>query len=157
MVALVDLSAPVLHPDSVIRLIKEHAAERPPSNILFRVSRETSELYRQGWPKDLVFVSPEEAARLNAFLGQSWQPQDYAMGSRHQCQKCGRLLTFYDVFESGRKRHGDRRMKEILGANEYHLQVAGQEQSAEIQCTKCGETLSTLGHLQYLCNPYCYV
>jgi hypothetical protein len=132
----VDLSTSVLNSGAVVRFVKEHLADRPSQDLLFKVSPETYELYRKELPP-CVKVSQLEANELNAFLDRSWSIDDYVMRERSECFKCGRVLTFYDMFHSGRKRHGDGMVMQSLAGNEYILHVRKSEQ-AEVACTSCG-------------------
>jgi hypothetical protein len=155
----VDLSVPGLAPDAVVALIKAHAEHRPPENILFKVSQSAFEQYRREHRVDLVSVTQAQADEINEFLGRSLPVDEYAMGARIPCENCGYVLTFYDVFRSGRGRHGDEFLRRMLAGGEYHLQVAGVGQAIEVECSNC----RTVNHLRadddrhtYHSDNYCY-
>jgi hypothetical protein len=152
----VDLSAPELHPAAVLRFIREHTDERPPMNVLFKVSEETFREYRPDGFEYAILVSEEEAAEMNEFLQQSWLPEDYRMDTRIECPRCGRLLNFYDVYQTGRKRHGDTFIKETLAGGNYHVQVADANEVIEIDCTACGTRTTLRGQHTYHAQTYCY-
>jgi len=138
VVVHVDLSSPELDSTAVLQLIKEHGHKRPAANILFKVSQRTFNLYQQSVPEKVVTVSEAEAEEMNKFLDRSWQVSDYVVGERVPCSNCGRVLNFYDVFQSGRKQHGDDYLRQILGGEEYHLHVAKKDQTLDVECTACG-------------------
>jgi hypothetical protein len=138
----VDLSVAELQPTSVLSLMEAHVRNRPPEDILFKVSKRTLDLYRRRRPKGAVTVSPDEVDKLNEFLGKSHRAQDYALWKKHKCSKCKRVLTFYDVFESGRKRHGDEYVRQVLGGDEYHLHIQKRGQALQVDCKACGLTNS---------------
>lgn len=155
----VDLTAPGLDTDAVLRFITAHTQNRPASNILFKVSESAFERYRREHRVDLVSVTPEQAAEINQFLGYSLSVDEYAMGAKIPCENCGYILTFYDVFRSGRERHGDDFLRRILAGDAYHLQVAGVGQGIDIDCSRCG----TVNRLRadddrhtYHSSNYCY-
>lgn len=131
----VDLTASVLNPESIVSFVNAHLAERPSQDILFKVSRETFELYRKGLPPGLP-VSQQEADELNAFLDRSWSVDEYIMRERSECSGCGRVLTFYDFFQSGRKRHGDAMVMRWLAGSECVLHIR-KDARAEVACTAC--------------------
>jgi hypothetical protein len=133
----VDLSPSRLIPSAVLRFVKEHAASRPPENMLFRVNREVFELYTKDLPKTIT-VSQEEADKIGEFLGTTVSADNFTLTGRENCSYCGRTLTFYDFFETGRKRHGDAFMRRFLGGGEYHIQVAGENGQIEVDCANCG-------------------
>ena len=156
MVTRVDLSAPTLRPSAVLDLVKHHTAHRPQENILFRVSPETFALYRQGWPDDYVRASQEETDEMNSFLGLDWTPEDYGMGRHVHCKNCDRLITFYDMLQSGRKLHGDEHMKRVLATGAFHLQVAKEGQVLEVVCVRCGILNVSGDYTHYHSGSYCY-
>jgi hypothetical protein len=139
----VDLSAPELRPQAVLDFIFSLRKDRPTKNLLLKVSPKTFSLFARQLPKDAVKVSKEEAAKINRFLGQSWPASAYAIRGQVKCSKCKRLLTFYDIFMTGRKEHGDEFIKRTLAGSEFHLQLAGRDQRLEVECTACG-TLNRL-------------
>jgi hypothetical protein len=109
----------------------------------------------------MVTVSKAEAEEINKFLNRSWKAKEYGLAGRFSCSNCGRVLTFYDVFQSGRRQHGDELLKRILGGDEFHLQVAKRGQTIDIECTAC-HTLNRFGmkivsrHKSYWSKQYCY-
>jgi hypothetical protein len=134
----VDLSSPGLQPDAVVSFVLSHTEPRPGENILFKVSQEAFEAYLGDLPRAVV-VPQEEADAINEFLDAAWPRETFFLTGYAECTNCGRTLTFYDLFVSGRKRHGDALMRRILSGSEFHLQVAGREARQEIDCTNCGE------------------
>jgi hypothetical protein len=121
------------------------------------VSQEVVEMYR-GAARRAVTISQTEADEIGQFLSRSLKADDFFMGGRYQCVKCDRTLTFYDVFQAGRKEHGDEHMRRILAGDEYHIQVARQDQTLLVPCTSCG-TANSIGYLQghqYHGENYCY-
>src|SRR5687768_9731208 len=114
MTIRIDLSSYELNPDAVVEFIRAHTTIRPTENILFTVSPATFVLYRQGYHSTYVRASPQETAEMNAFLSVSWMEDDYRLDDGVVCQHCKRVLTFYDLFKSGLRRHGDQHMKTTL-------------------------------------------
>ncbi|HXP92764.1 MAG TPA: hypothetical protein VN905_04790 [Candidatus Binatia bacterium] len=134
----VDLSATDLNASAVTSFIKDHTVQRPAQDILFKVTPEVFDLvcvarHSSGG----VAVSEQELAELNSFLKSSWTTNDFRMRAPIACSNCGRTLTFYDFFHSGRKRHGDEFVsKYLLGGNFVHVQRRGQ--ALDLVCTACG-------------------
>jgi hypothetical protein len=126
MATYADLGPCGLLPSAVLRCVQEHASYRPPENILFKVTNEVVELYARNLPK-AVAVSRQGADKTNAFLVPIWSAYECTLTSRVLCSNCGRILTFYDVLESGRKRHGDAHSQRFLGDGEYHIQIAAKK------------------------------
>lgn len=143
MTVTVDVSAKELRPDAVLKLINEHVKDRGHENILFKVSRETYDLVVKQKPA-AVSVSKEEAAKINAFVKKTAEPDEYTLDKKFSCSKCGRELNFFDVFESGRKRHGDDYTRRFLGGDDFYVQVLKEDHELETECTQCG-TLNMLG------------
>jgi hypothetical protein len=85
----VDLTAPGLDPDAVMRFITAHTENRPANNILFKVSESAFERYHREHRVDLVSVTPAQAAEINQFLEYSLSVDDYAMGAKIPCENCG--------------------------------------------------------------------
>lgn len=133
-----DLSANELRPASVFEFIRKHATAPPGQDLLFKVGPKTFELFRKKRPKGAVTVSAAEARKLNAFLGKNRRASDYAIWKKTKCKNCGRELTFFDVFESARQRHGDKHVKHILGGSEHHVHIQKKGQELEVNCTACG-------------------
>lgn len=133
-----DLSATELKPASVHEFIRKHAAAPPSQDLLFKVGPKTFDLFRKKRPKGAVTVSAAEATKLNAFLGKKCKPSDYAIWKKTKCKNCSRELTFYDVFESARRRHGDESIKRILGGSGHHVHIQKKGQELEVDCTACG-------------------
>ena len=152
----IDLSSNELDPSATLQFIMAHTTKRPSENILFKVSPATFALHRQGWNPQYVRVTQKEADEMNAFLGHTWSIHDYAMGDRFKGSDCSRVVTFYDVFQAGRKRHGDEHMKRILAGGEHHLQVAKLGQTVEIECTSCRKLNVLSCHTNYYSSSYCY-
>lgn len=148
----VDLSAKELRPSSVVDLIEDHAANPGAQQILFKVSAEVQQHFRAARPEGIP-VSKEEADEINKFAGVS--SQEYFFSKRHECPKCGRLFTFYDVFHSGRRRHGDDYIKKFIAGEGYHIQVHQRDPTLEVDCTKCGTT-SVFDDGCYKCRGYTY-
>ena len=157
MAVHVDLSESILDPPSVMDFIKRHTDDRPLENILFKVSRETFLLYRQGWSANRVRATMEETKEMNEFLGVDWEPDDYVMGRPVICSNCARLITFYDIFQSGCLQHGDDRIKRILAGGSFHLQVAKKGQMLEVICTACGIKNMSKKYTHYHTASYCYI
>jgi hypothetical protein len=133
----VDLSASQLRPEAVLQFIDQHAAERPPQNILFKVSEPAFRLHRSRI-SNIVAVSPVEARRMNAELNVSGSPTDYLVsGAEWRCSKCRRYLNFFDIYESGKKHHDNEFFKIFLGGGDYHIQVAREASLLEVACTDC--------------------
>jgi hypothetical protein len=155
----VDLSAPELQPDAVVNFIEAHAKDRPSSNVLFRISQEALDLFGSRKQGESVPASTEETQTMNEFLGKEWQPSDYLMDSRIECSSCGRVLTFYDVFETARQsQHSDAFLQRVLASGEPSLQVAGRDENFEIRCTGCGtlNNISLEATHTYHAKEYCY-
>jgi len=148
MTIYADLSPSGLLPAAVLRLVREHADSRPPENILFKVNKEVFDLYIRELP-ELVSVSQEEATKINMFLGTAATANSFTVTDRKYCSNCGRTLTFYDLFETGRKRHGDAFVRRFLAGGEHHIQVAARNQTIEADCTNCG-TLNLIPAESYL-------
>jgi hypothetical protein len=161
MAVHVDLSEPELDPEAVASLVVAQTQRRPSQNVLFKVSRETFNVFREQQlrGRDPVRASDEETLEMNQFLENDWDPSDYIMGVRSECSNCGRLLSFYDVFSSGRERHGDDFLRRILSGSEFHLQVAEAHQETKISCSNCGSETTfnadDAGHTYHSGN-YCY-
>lgn len=134
----VDLSAGDLDAAAVVSFIKHHATHRPAQDILFKVSPEVFDLacvarHSSGG----VTVSEHELAELNSFLHSAWTTNDFRMRTATVCSHCGRTLTFYDFFHSGRKRHGDELVSQyLMSGNFVHVQRQGQ--ALDLVCTACG-------------------
>ncbi len=160
MTIRVDLSSPELRPEAVLQLIQAHTTHRPSENILFKVSQATFALQRRSQNPDYIRVSQQEADEMNAFLGLNWSVDDYGIDERVACKNCGKVLTFYDLFKGGLKRHGKEHIKATLAGGDYHLQVAKEGQTVEFDCTACG-TLNVLSctpnHQGYSTGSYRYV
>ena len=137
MTIYADLSPAGLLPSAVLRFVQEHAASRPQENILFKVNRPVFELFLGALPKS-VMVSQDEANKIGAFLGAPVSVDGFTLTKAAYCSNCTRALTFYDFFETGRKRHGDGFMMRFLAGGEHHIQVAGKNENIEVDCTNCG-------------------
>ena len=135
MTVYVDVSHPDLVPEAVLDLIQRQSAARPSENMLFTVSPATLSLYRRGL-RNPVPCSQPEADEINQFIGAELGPGDYLMSARADCTYCDRTLTLYDVFVSGRKRHGDEFIRRFMG-NGAHLQVAAADDAMPVTCTNC--------------------
>ena len=154
MVTTIDLSATELRPDSVVGLIREHAANPGSKQILFKVSHEVLSRFRAGQPPG-VNVSSQEANEINQFAGLSATLNEYSVSQSHACTKCGRNLTFYDVFQSGRKQHGDEYIRGMIAGGGYHIQVHRRDSKLKVECTQCG-TVNVLDDGCYKCSGYTY-
>lgn len=134
----VDVSAPALNPSSVLKFIQDHTRDRPPQNILFKVPKLVFDQFMADVSK-AVTVSTEEAARISDFLGVPASPNGFTVTHETYCSNCARRLNFYDLFETGRKRHGDDFMRHFLAGGEFHIQLAAKGEAVEAECTNCGE------------------
>lgn len=134
----VDLSAGALNSKAVIELINQHFADRPAQDILFKLRRDTFDDYRKQLPTGIP-VSPDEAKRINDFVGKSWGVDDYLMREKCACSHCGRTLTFYDFFQGGRERHGDEFVMKWLVKSGPVVHIR-KSADAEVACTACGTT-----------------
>jgi|GEM_PF-4568161 len=153
----IDLSAPELHPEAVLQLILQHTTDRPPQNLLFKVSEEIFQFHKAGLV-NVTAVSPMEAKRINAELGISGSPMDYLIsGAEWRCSNCGRHLNFYDIFESGKGRHDNDFFQVFLGGADYHLQVAREGSLLEVACTECGTINNLEAPVHYTGTTYGYV
>jgi hypothetical protein len=139
----IDVSADALNPSSVLEFIREHSRNRPGQNILFKVSRSVFDQFMADIPK-AVAVSTKEAARISDFLGVPASSDGFTVTHETYCSNCKRRLNFYDLFETGRKRHGDDFMRHFLAGGEFHIQLAAENEAIEVQCTNCGEVNSLL-------------
>lgn len=154
MTVIVDVSTPELRPESVVRLIKEHRANPGSNTILFKVTAEVLELFRAD-SKHAFSVSQVEADEINKFVNLSLSPESYRLNKRFECSKCKRVLTFYDVFRTGRKRHGDDHIRRFIAGTGYHVQVPKSDQTLEAECTACS-TVNMLEDSCYDANNYAY-
>jgi hypothetical protein len=68
MVAIIDVSAKELRPSAVVDLIREHAENPGPKQILFKVTLGILEQFQTGQPAGIP-VSPEEAKIINPESG----------------------------------------------------------------------------------------
>jgi ribosomal protein S27E len=152
----VDISARELDPSAVLEFIRRHTVERPSQNLLFKVNEETFRLHQQELV-DVVAVSPEEAAELNAELGLSASPADYLIsGQEWRCSNCGRYLTFYDVFQSGKPKHDNDFFRVFLATEAYHVQVARENSQLDVNCTNCGTINKLTAPAHYTGPHYTY-
>lgn len=157
MATAVDLSAPQLRIEAVLRFIDEHTVERPPRNILFQVSEAVFRRYR-GRLLDPVPVTPAEAQRMNDELGVSADPQDYLVsGAEWRCTECGRYLNFYDIYQSGKGQHDSEFFQNFLGGEAFHLQVAREDSVLAVDCTECGTVNELTAPVHYTGTNYGYV
>ncbi len=138
MSAFVDLSSEQLNPESIVSFVRAHVKNRPTEDLLFKVSRRTLELYCGNKPEDAITVSNQELAQLNESLKGSFNARDFLKRSIHKCTACGRVLTFFDFFQAGSKRHGSDYISSLLGKDGYHLHVQKRDNKLEIACTQCG-------------------
>jgi hypothetical protein len=138
MSVFVDLSSEQLDPESIMTFVKAHVKNRPEGDLLFKVSRRALELYCGEKPKDAVAVSKEELKQLNEALGGSFTAAAFLKRAVHKCEACGRVLTFFDFFQSGRKHHGHDYISGLLGKEGYHLHIQKRANKLEIDCTQCG-------------------
>jgi len=103
-------------------------------------SKSTKKVFRaclRGRPKNAVTVSAKELQELNAFLGKTRRATDYAVWKRIKCTECQKLLTFYDLFQSGRKVHGDDYVKRFLGGDDFHIHIQKRNGKMEVTCAAC--------------------
>ena len=133
----VDVSSPVLNPSSVLAFIREHARNRPSQNVLFKVQRSVFEEFLADIPK-AVMVSTDEAKRISEFLRVPASREGFTVTHETYCSECRRQLNFYDLFETGRKRHGDDFMRRFLAGGDFHIQLAAKNEAVEAECTNCG-------------------
>jgi hypothetical protein len=133
----VDLSASALKQDAVVRFIRGHIAVPPPDDILFKITPATFAALRGRRPKTVAQLSPAEAEEINTFLQKPKDEMEYYLWKRTKCQ-CGRTLNFYDVFTSGRKRHGDAGIRAILSTSTHHYHALKNGQALEVECSACG-------------------
>ena len=138
MSVLVDLSSEQLDPQSVVSFVKSHVKNRPDQDLLFKVSKRTLDLYCGNKPQDVIKVSADELAKLNASLGGSFQAGDFIKRAVHKCQSCGRTFTFFDFFQSGQKHHGGSYINSLLGKGGHHIHIQKKNNKLEIECTQCG-------------------
>ena len=87
----------------------------------------------QGW----INVTKEEAEKINKVVGATWSAHDYFLSESFPCSNCSRELTFFDVFETGRKLHGDSLIKQAI-TGDYILQINKRGQKIEANCSACG-------------------
>ena len=152
MATFIDLSTEDLHTDAVITLIRDHASHPGPKELLFKVSRDTHDRFH-GEHTEGVNVSSEEAAEIDEFAGITHKK--YMIGKRHECVSCGRLITFYDIFKTGRKVHGDAYLKQFIGGSGYHIQVHRLNPVLRVECAGCG-TPNQFDNGCYECDTYTY-
>ncbi len=148
MAVYVDLSFESLNPNSVARLVKEHVTNQPSEDMLVKVSRRAYHLVCGAHPSGAVKVSRQELRELNAFLKRSLSAKAFTMRRRVKCSKCGRVLTFYDLFRSGRARHGDEHVASWFSGKGYHVHIQKRGRKLPIKCTSCGtiNVLATAGY-----------
>jgi hypothetical protein len=154
MVTVIDLSAKDLRTNSVVALIRQHAANPGPRQILFKVSSGVLSRFRAGQPAG-INVSAEEAREINKVVGISANRKEYRFTKKHMCKHCGRRLTFFDVFQSGRKRHGDKYIRDVIAGDGYHIQVHRRNSKLDVTCTQCGAQ-NALDDGCYRCINYTY-
>lgn len=135
MTIQVDLSR--LIPAAAEKLVQAHVAKPQAEDLLFKVSKSVFRSCLRRRPKNAVKVSPEELRELNTFLGKSRRANDYAVWKEVPCSNCGKTLTFFDIFQSGRSRHGDDYVKKFLGGTEQHVHVLKRGGKMDVTCTKC--------------------
>jgi hypothetical protein len=132
----VDLSE--LQSAAVEKLVRAHALKPLRQDVLFKVDKKVFASCLEGRPKNATKVSPAELQELNAFLGKSRRVADYAVWKQIKCSKCEKVLTFYDIFQSGRKVHGDDYVKRYLGGDDgYHIHIQKRGGKMEVTCTAC--------------------
>jgi len=131
----VDLSE--LQSAAVEQLIRAHVVKPQAQDVLFKVSKKVFGSCLRQRPKSAVAVSAEELKELNEFLGKSRRAVDYSVWKRIRCSNCKKMLTFYDIFCSGRKLHGDSYIKRFLGGDEYHIHVQRRGGKMEVTCAAC--------------------
>jgi hypothetical protein len=133
----VDVSASQLDSAAVLRLIRHHTEHRGAESIFFKVDKPTFDAFADARPH-VVEVSPEEASTINAFLGASCSTSDYTLDREIACAGCGRRLTFYDVFETGRGKHGDDHLRRFMAGGDYHIQALPKDFVLDVTCSNCG-------------------
>ena len=131
----IDLSE--LHPGAVEDMIKAHVSKPLQQDLLFKVSKESFRYCLKRRPKNSIKVSADELNKLNQFLGKARSTKDYAVWKNIKCSQCGKQLTFYDIFETGRKKHGDDYVKRLLAGEEYHVHIQKRGSKMEVACTGC--------------------
>lgn len=139
MVTRIDLSAMELAPATVVRFIEGHSADRPTQDTFFKVSKPTFKLFQKKRPKDAVRISTAEAEELSQFLHEPQRPEDYAVWKPCECTNCARIFTFYELFQTGRKLHGDELVASYLIRNDqYHVHIHKGGRGLPVNCTSCG-------------------
>jgi hypothetical protein len=144
----IDLSSEKLNPRSVARFTRDLANSGTHEDILVKVSKRAHQLACLRPRSQGVPVSKQELHRLNRFLKRSLKANDFVMRKAVKCRRCGRILTFYDLFETGRKLHGDKHMTLYLAAGGYHVHIQKSGQKFPINCTACG-ALNIVARLGY--------
>lgn len=152
---MIDLSSPSLRPDAVIMLIQDHARNPGPQQLLFKVSEEVHQRFRAANQDQMIDVTPTEALEISRFAGLEEGSQAYQIGKRHECTQCGRVITFYDIFKTGRKHHGDDYLRRFIGGEGYHIQVHQINPVLEVECAKCG-LVNRFDDGCYQCGNYTY-
>ncbi len=138
MTVHVDLSR--LIPAAAQSLVEAHVAKPQAEDLLFKVSKPVFRSCLRRRPKNAVKVSAEELQELNAFLGKSRKAGDYAVWKKVACSNCGKVLTFFDLFQSGRSKHGDDYVRKYLGGSEQHIHVLKRGGKMDITCSRCSAT-----------------
>ena len=94
---------------------------------------------------------------MNAELNVSSSPTDYLVsGAEWRCTNCRRHLTFFDIYESGKKQHDNEFFQTFLGGGDYHIQVAREASRLEVVCTECGTTNELTATVHYSGATYTY-
>ena len=91
-------------------------------------------------PKNAIKVSKKELQQLNSSLGGSFKASQFIKRTAHECLDCGRTFTFFDFYQSGRKRHGDGYMVDLFGGGGYHIHIQKRDKKLALECTARGTT-----------------
>ena len=138
MTIYVDLSHVELSPPSVVQFIEEQAAHKLRQSLLFKVSRDALTQYRTKLPSEsIVKLSQDEVDEINSHVKNSWTVNDWVVRDHIPCRSCGRILNFYDVFQTGRKRHGNEYVVRFLTGREFHVLIRRYGDTIEVDCTSC--------------------
>jgi len=136
---MVDLTSQELNSAAVVGFIRAHVTKRPSHDILFKVSRVVHKMYCGKKPAKAVKVSKDELAKLNVFVKRSLRSSDFLLRKRVKCAQCGKVLTFYDLFESGRQEHGDERVGSWFDGVTCYVHIQARGRKTIVKCTSCGE------------------
>lgn len=138
MAVSVDLSSERLSTNAVVALLKAHVKAPPKEDLLFKVSQRAFKAFCIR-PKDAVRVSKKELAQLNKALRGSFTAGDFTKWRHQKCAACGKLLTFFDFFQSGRKRHGDGYITDLFGTADHYVHLQPRGRRIAVECTQCGK------------------